>query len=159
MRRIALALMLAGCAAVPSGDGYRDRSVPIASTTRGGVADLAGDWVIAQSFGNFGRAGHGLRIAPTEGGADWLVPVPGGTTRLRMQAGQPGRYLAANGTEIWLLWADDAFRTAAVGTPDGSFGWIMNRQNAASADRTTAARDVLAFFGYDIDRLSGGATQ
>ena len=55
--------------------------------------------------------------------------------------------------ELWVLWVDDDFRTAVIGTPDGRFGWIMDRPGQASRDRTRAAREILDFNGYDTDRF------
>jgi len=43
--------------------------------------------------------------------------------------------------------------TAVVGTPNGRAGWILNRTPEMRADRLEAARQVLAFNGYDLSRL------
>jgi apolipoprotein D and lipocalin family protein len=69
----------------------------------------------------------------------------------------PGRLAVEGSPEFWVLWVDDDFRTAVVGTPDGSLGWIMDRPGQASPDRTRAAREVLEWSGYDLGRLAGGA--
>jgi apolipoprotein D and lipocalin family protein len=53
----------------------------------------------------------------------------------------------------WVLWVDDGYRTAVVGTPSGRAGWILNRDPQIPADRLEAARQVLAFNGYDLRRL------
>jgi len=55
--------------------------------------------------------------------------------------------------QFWVLWVDEGFRTAAIGTPDGSFGWILDRKRTGGPDRIAAARDVLEFNGYDISKI------
>lgn len=160
MRRIALlaVLSLAACAAEPPApaESFRDRSVPIGSTTRGGVQDLAGEWVIAQAFPGAAYAAPGTRVtvAPEVDGALLRFAGPGGVRDLALAAGGPGRLTPRDGSpELWVLWVDDDFRTAVIGTPDGSLGWIMDRPGQASPDRTTAAREVLDWSGYDLGRL------
>jgi apolipoprotein D and lipocalin family protein len=163
MRRRALLglLALVACAPEPEAPApaasFRDRSVPIGSTTRGTVGDLAGDWVIAQSFPGpaFAAPGRRLRVEPEAGGGAILRFEGAGD--LRAASAGPGRLSVEGGPELWVLWVDDDFRTAALGTPDGSLGWIMDRPGQASGDRTAAAREVLDWSGYDVARLSGGA--
>jgi apolipoprotein D and lipocalin family protein len=57
------------------------------------------------------------------------------------------------GAEWWVLWVDADYRTLVVGTPSGSFGIILNRTADLPPDRLAAARDVLAWNGYDLTRL------
>lgn len=158
MRRLALlaALSLAACAAEPPppAESFRDRSIPIGSTTRGGLQDLAGEWVIAQAYPGFAVPGTRVTVAPGANGAVLRFAGPGGVRDVAVAAGPPGRLVPRDGgPELWVLWVDDDFRTAVVGTPDGSFGWIMDRPGQASADRTAAAREVLDWSGYDLSRL------
>lgn len=163
MRLLFALLLLAACAreappvAVPT---FRDRGVPIGSIARGTLADLAGDWEVAESFpgGAFARPSTHLLVEPRADGTALLrFEGPGGLRDLVVRPGAPGRLVAEEGPELWLLWVDADFRTAVVGTPDGSFGWIMDRPGQASPDRRTAAREVLDFNGYDVARLEGGA--
>ncbi len=161
MKRLALlaALSLAACAAeppLPPAESFRDRSVPIGSTTRGGIGDLAGEWVIAQAFSGAAYAVPGTRVtvAPGANGATLRFAGPGGARDLSVATGAPGRLTPQDGSpELWVLWVDDDFRTAVIGTPDGSLGWIMDRPGQASPDRTAAAREVLDWSGYDLGRL------
>ncbi len=167
MRRLALLgyLALAACGPEPEpasapAASFRDRGVPIGSTTRGDLGSLSGDWVIAQSFPgpSFAAPGTRLRLEPEAGGGALLrFEGPGGARELRAANAGPGRLAVEGGPELWVLWVDDDFRTAAVGTPDGSLGWIMDRPGQASGDRTAAAREVLDWSGYDLGRLPGGA--
>jgi apolipoprotein D and lipocalin family protein len=47
-----------------------------------------------------------------------------------------------------VLWADTDLRTLAVGTPDGRFGFILERSGTLPPDRLEAARQVFDFNGY-----------
>ncbi len=148
-----LLLLLAACARPeppPAAPSFREAGAPIGSTTRGTAADLAGDWVVSAAYpGPFGLArGVRVSVAPRGGGALWTL---GGRALPTTLAG-PGRY-RGEGAELWVLWVDDGFRTAAVGTPDGAFGWIMDRPGEAAPDRAAAAREMLDFNGYDLARL------
>lgn len=55
--------------------------------------------------------------------------------------------------DYWVLWVDEGYRTAVVGAPNGRSGWILNRDPEIPQDRLNAAREVLDFNGYDLDRL------
>ncbi|WP_375255384.1 lipocalin family protein [Yoonia sp.] len=55
--------------------------------------------------------------------------------------------------DYWVLWTDEDYQTAVVGAPNGRAGWILNRSPDIRADRLAAARQVLAFNGYDLSRL------
>jgi apolipoprotein D and lipocalin family protein len=68
-------------------------------------------------------------------------------------AGAQGRYmLQGSVTPLWVLWIDEGNRTMALGTPDGSFGMIVSK-DAPPADRLRAAREVLAWNGYDLTQF------
>jgi len=133
--------------------GLRDRAVPISSTMRGEASALAGEWIVEQSLANgvAVRAGTPVAIsADGRGGLTWRI----GAARYDTNSAIAGRYVG-DGVELWLLWIDADYRTAVIGTPDGRLGWIMNRPGAASADRTTAARRILQFNGYDPADFAG----
>ncbi|MEP5761054.1 MAG: lipocalin family protein [Litoreibacter sp.] len=53
----------------------------------------------------------------------------------------------------WVLWVDEDYQTAVVGTPSGRAGWILNRGPRIRDDRLQAAKDILAFNGYDLSQL------
>ncbi len=167
MRKIVLAalLALAACgraAPTPPAEApsFRDRAQPIASTTRGTPQDLAGEWVISQAYPGLPFATPGTQVALAldgNGAAVWRFAAPGGTRDLVTATGLPGRFVpqGEGAPELWVLWVDDDFRTAVIGTPDGRAGWIMDRPGEASPDRTRAAREMLDFNGYDVTRLAG----
>ena len=150
---LALALV-AGCA---STSGFRDNSAAISSTTRFDPARLAGRWVVRARF-----AGEEAPLLPAEvlffTGPDGQISRlethgvrPGGSFAVTQVA--PGRLRAENGREYWLLWVDADWRSAAIGSPDGRFGWILSREATGGEDRLQAARDVFAWVGYDMARL------
>ena len=60
----------------------------------------------------------------------------------------PGRLSVAGQDDWWILWVDEGYRTLAVGTPSGRFGFVLDRATGA-ADRLQAAREVFDFNGYD----------
>lgn len=169
MMRLAMllaALVVSGCAGAPvfvdpaaGGTGARDRSVPISSTLRGGPADIAGDWVIGPSLTGAGLGAPGglVRLTQGEAGMRWQVPQGDRAIAFDTVLTGPSRYrMVSRGgapLDLWVLWVDDGFRTAVVGTPDGRFGWIMDRPGQASRDRTVAAREILDFNGYDLARF------
>jgi apolipoprotein D and lipocalin family protein len=55
--------------------------------------------------------------------------------------------------DYWVLWVDEGYRTAVVGTPSGRAGWVLNREPSIPADRLAAAEEVLRFNGYDVGQL------
>ncbi len=156
-------LLVAGCAAPapvapPAQTVFRTAGAPFASSTRFDAARMAGDWRVVAAFAAApGRLpGVTLRLAQAPGGMDvtqggWMLPAG------RYAVTGPGRLVRApsagvSGPELWVIWVDDDFRTAVLGSPDGRLGWIMDR-GRISADRLRAARDILGWQGYDLTRL------
>lgn len=154
-------LLLAACLATGSQDrAYRDTSVPLSVTTRGTTQDMAGPWFVrAHTPGEGGIAM--VTLIPDKDGspavelfreacllsgdceteAELWRAAPLGQNRWRLTRERQTR-------ELWVVWVDDGFRTAAIGTPDGSYGWILDRKPAGGADRITAASQILEFNGY-----------
>lgn len=154
--------MLAGCAPGRAPDaGFRDPGVPMFSNAAFDPARLSGTWTQAAAFGPPGAAcgGGGVRIGP------------GGETALRLCLG--GREVAATGRLVpvgpgrltlqgdrgplsqvwWVVWVDTDYRTLAVGTPSGDWGFVLNRDGPLPEDRFRAAAEILDFNGYDTARL------
>lgn len=165
-RLIALALLiLAACAPTPARlDGFRKQG-PIYSNAVLDLSTLAGRW---QQVAAFSAARTGCRPGGAEFGRS-----PGGltvTARLCLNGRDvalsgplaitgPGRLTPAKAPpplnrEWWVLWADVDLRTLVIGTPDGSFGFILNRGGPLPPDRLTAAREILDWNGYDTARLA-----
>ncbi len=155
-------LLLLGCAGVTT-TGYRATDRNIYSTAVVDAARLEGRWMQVADFAPPGAAGcsaTGVRVEPGlalqadlclggrrtgyRGAAE--VTGPG---RLRLTAADP----AGIGAEWWVLWVDADYRTLVVGTPDGRFGFVLNREAALPADRMRAAREILAWNGYDLSRM------
>jgi apolipoprotein D and lipocalin family protein len=171
---LALLALLAGCARAPAPQaGYRAAGTPIYSNAVFLPDRLAGGWMQVADFAPAGAgacAARGLTVTP--GGAGQLTVEAdlclGGETRryagpaavsgpgrIRLTAADP----ADIGAEWWVLWVDADYRTLVVGTPSGSFGMILNRTSDLPPDRLAAAREVLAWNGYDLGRMRAVGTR
>lgn len=153
----AICLMLGACGSAEQvplpQDSFRTPSAPISSTTRVDPARLSGAWRVTAAFASakgtlppvqlqFAASATGLRVEQS----GWMMPA--GVYASQM----PGRYSRLGGPEIWLLWVDDDWRTAAMASPDGRLGWIMER-GQQTPDRQKAAREILNWMGFDLDKL------
>ena len=156
-RALAISLVLNACVpseqALQPQDTFRTPSAPFSSTTRVDPARFSGSWRVTAAFASsegtlppvqlqIAASATGLRVE--QGG--WMIPA--GIYASRM----PGRFSRQGGPEIWLLWVDDDWRTAAMASPDGRLGWIMERGPQA-ADRQKAAREILGWMGFDLGKL------
>lgn len=143
---MAVSLALAACAPGPKIASVRDPKAPISSQVDVAGDRLAGDWVIRVSWSDTARVGETLHLRRTPG-ALWLddIALPDrGKGRFGGRGGIP---------EWWVLWMDADNRTAAIGTPDGAFGWIMDRRAKGGGDRIRAAREIMQWMGYDMSRI------
>lgn len=158
-----LALALAGCAAAPAPPGgFRDRAVPIYSSAAFDAARLPGQWVQAAAFAEPGAAACASGAASIGAAGDVALRLCLGGTRVaargRLVVVGPGR-LALQGVPgplaqtWWVVWVDDGYRTLAVGTPSGDWGFILNRGGPLPDDRLRAAAEIFDFNGYDTARL------
>ncbi|WP_375281588.1 hypothetical protein [Pseudooctadecabacter sp.] len=178
MTRFAICALfaLAGCAAdqvvaPPAADVslLRNPTANLGSQADVVAQDLAGDWTVrqaalgtwpnGQTAVSFAANGQDL-ILVTQGvvcaSADLCeaetVQVPYVQTlagRFRAQDAVP----AAQPSEIWVYWMDFDDRTMAIGNPNGGFVAILDRAATGGADRITAARDILDWYGYDLSKL------
>lgn len=157
-------LILAGCSAEPvaTSDGYRDQSVAITSSTRFDAAQFAGDWTVIEQFTELAPRPVKLSFTPRGAGfafsVDFLdsneAPPSGIPPFLAYEIAGPGQMQPqGQGHVMWVLWVDEDHRSAVLGNPDGSMGRIINRTPNMRADRLRAAREVLAFNGYDVSNL------
>lgn len=157
------ALALTACVALPE---YRDTDVPISSMATFDANAYAGTWYEIANFPVPFQSGcrnttatytpnasgtlDVLNTCMTDDGLDQIA----GAARIdgpgRLKVRLDGVPFAA---DYWVLWVDTGYRTAVVGTPSGRAGWILNRDPGIPADRLKAARDILAFNGYDISQL------
>jgi apolipoprotein D and lipocalin family protein len=147
------ALALFGCA-VPEPAGFRNPEAPIGATTRFDAAAFSGSWVLAESFTPLPRAevlvsqdtdASRLRISGSE------VPELEGNYR----QGTPGELIPVSGAAepLVVMWVDEQFRTAVIGTVSGSFGAVLDRTGDIPPDREKAAREIFSFYGWDVSRL------
>jgi apolipoprotein D and lipocalin family protein len=160
MHRVIAALLLAspllaGCAAAPPPvAGFRPAEAPIWSNAVIDMGRLSGDWVQVAAFGAapLPCGAQALRLAAAPGGlaargalcgAEGAVPLAG-----TLAFAGPGRLRPPAGPDWWVIWADTDLRTLAIGTPDGRFGFILERSGRLPPDRLEAARQVFDFNGY-----------
>ncbi|MCU0903192.1 MAG: lipocalin family protein [Tabrizicola sp.] len=155
---LALALALAACAAKPVTMAFRAADAPIWSAAAFQPASIAGTWRQVASFQDAGSqcGGGAVEIAPVAGGVqiDGTLCLAGQTQSVSGLArpSGPGR-LVVGGEEWWVLWVDTDYRTMAVGTPSGRFGFVLDR-GAIPRDRLEATREIFDFNGYRTDALT-----
>lgn len=149
----ALLLLLAACAGAPQATAFRTAEAPIWSAAAFAPAQIAGDWRQVAGFATAagGCQGGGLTFTPVAEGlaVRGTLCLDGRTTAIDSRAWPvgPGRLALAGSEDWWILWVDSGYRTLAVGTPSGRFGFVLDREVAAP-DRLVAAREVFAFNGY-----------
>jgi apolipoprotein D and lipocalin family protein len=156
---ILLALLLASCAK-PAAQvtAFRDPAAPIYSNAVIDLGDITGDWAQAASFAVAGDCQAGaVQIAQSASGlvARGTLCLAGVATDVSgpLVVVGPGRLRAVMGPDWWVVWADTALRSLAIGTPDGRFGFILDRTGGLPADRLEAARQVFDFNGYAVAYL------
>ena len=175
MRALAAILLLGACATQPGErvggllEVYRDTSVTIASKALFDPARYLGTWhEVARYPVPFEAGCVGVTAdygALPDGGISVTNTCrnPDGTVRSviegRAEIVGPGRLKVSfpsvpfGAADYWVLWTDEDYTTAVVGAPNGRSGWILNRTPQIPADKLAAAREVLAFNGYDLSRL------
>ena len=138
---------------------FRTPGTPIYSNAVFEPSRLEGEWVQVASFGAGCEPG-GASFSASElqarlclaGRAEsfsgpFAVTGPG---RLALRGADP----AGIGAPWWVIWVDTDYRTLAIGTPSGSFGFLLNRGGPLPPDRLTAAREIFDFNGYDVSKLT-----
>jgi apolipoprotein D and lipocalin family protein len=151
---LASALALAACAPGPTTvAGFRQPDAPIWSAAAFAPGQIAGDWRQVAGFAatsggcdtgalSFTPAADGISVKGTLCLDGKVQPIDA----VARSAG-PGRLTLAGQEDWWILWVDSGYRTLAIGTPSGRFGFVLDRA-ALPADRLTAAREVFDFNGY-----------
>lgn len=164
-----LFLLLAACArpaTPPDTLGFRATGAAIYSNAVMAPGDLVGQWRQVADFATpaappcaagtltIKAAGAGLQAegdlclaGQRATGTGVIEPV--GPGRFRIAGADP----AGLGVDWWVLWLDADQRTLVLGTPSGRFGLILDRDATLPPDRAAAARDILAWNGYDLSRL------
>ena len=144
---------LLGCA-TESPEVYRDIDRPIGASSRFEADAFAGEWILVASFTPARQEPVRIRYAPevrqitvTSDEAPQIAGV--------YRQGVPGELvpLREDGERLIVMWVDEDYDTAAIGTVTGSFGAVLDRDGVLPADRARAARDILAFYGWDVAQL------
>lgn len=147
-----LATLLAACSHKPEPQAsFRDPARSMYSLAGFDAARLSGAWHQAAGFGAACSSGM-IEVGATTR-FDLCLPDGQKQGTGAMVATKPGRFDLQGVGPLWVLWADADNRTVVLGAPSGEYGLILNRDPSLPADRLTAARDILAFNGYDVAKL------
>jgi apolipoprotein D and lipocalin family protein len=159
-------LLAAACSRSVPPAVFRDTGIPIYSNAVIAPDRLTGAWRQVAEFAGAAAppcAARGATLSPAAPGRlrlDADLCLDGRPARFHgpAEVTGPGRLRpvgadpAGLGAEWWVLWADADGRTLVIGTPSGAFGMILDR-GTLSPDRAAAAREILAWNGYDLGRL------
>lgn len=150
--------LLAACQTPEPISRFRNPTAPIWSNAQFDLSRLPGRWRQSATFAmaRSGCAPGGAEIQRT--GSGFVIAarlcLDGKDTALAgpLTVSGPGRFQVA-GQEWWVIWVDTDYRTLAIGTPSGAFGFVLNRGGALPPDRLRAAREIFDFNGYDLRNL------
>ncbi|MEQ8897048.1 MAG: lipocalin family protein [Roseovarius sp.] len=150
-----LALMLAACGSGTDTGAIRDSDARISSQVNVTADRLAGNWHIRTRWPGTPNPAGPLRLVQSAQTLTLTGTATNGPVTTTLTPLGQGRFRAGNSqafgdSPLWVLWMDADNRTAAIGTPDGRFGWIMDRAPTGGADRITAAREIMEWMGYDL---------
>ena len=152
IRLAVLSVVLVACAQKPAPHAsFRDPARAIYSLAGFDGARLSGAWHQVAGFG--AACSGGMIEVGAEAQFDLCLPDGQKQGRGAMAATMPGRFDLQGIGPLWVLWADADNRTVVLGTPSGAYGFILNRDPSLPSDRLNAARDILAFNGYDVGQL------
>ncbi|MCU0815307.1 MAG: lipocalin family protein [Cypionkella sp.] len=158
-RALALCLGLAACASAPppAPEGaFRAAGAPIWSNAQLDQTRLTGRWDQVAGFGAGDCRPGGAEVSGRPGALAVAARLCLGGREARisgpLEVVGPGRFRVA-GQEWWVIWADYDYRTLAIGTPSGQFGFVLNRGRSLPQDRLRAAAEIFDFNGYDAGQL------
>ena len=151
---LAALFVLAACAPAPTVTPKRDISAPIGATSRFDPVAFSGEWRVFARFEPAAPASLAVSRNPQDGIlqlASSALPEISGSYRV----GVPGELIPLSATQESLIvfWVDEDFETAAIGTPSGRFGALIDRDGIIPKDREQAARDIFAFYGWNVSAL------
>lgn len=141
-------LWLAACA--PPTQGYRRSDTPMQAMVGFDLARFVGRWYEVAVIGR--APGTRWDVSAGPGRALGVTTSTDGAGEARLIA--PGRIeISTFDAPLWVLWADGDMRTVVLGTPNGRFAMVLDRSRASATDRLRAAREILAWNGYDLGAL------
>ncbi|MEX0369467.1 MAG: hypothetical protein AB3N09_02480 [Tateyamaria sp.] len=153
---LALAMLLFGvlaCSktAVEDPRLLRNPTVPIGAITRFDPARFDGAWIVDSTAGGTWHM-RSFRVS----GSRWQEQVRTGATRTATtESLGPGvlriLYDDQSSRDVWVVWIDPDHQTAALGDPEGAFGFVATKAGKRRADQVRAAEQVLDFNGYRTD--------
>ncbi|MCX7288963.1 MAG: lipocalin [Rhodobacterales bacterium] len=155
---VAALLALGACSAGPKAGAFRNPQAPIWSAAAFAPGQVTGSWRQVASFASApgGCRAGAVEVTPIATGlaVKGSLCLDGKAQAIDVVARPvgPGR-LSVGGTEDWwVLWVDSGYRTLAIGTPSGQFGFVLDR-GAIAPDRLAAAAEIFDFNGYATGRL------
>lgn len=125
----------------------RNPTAPVASQSNVALADILGNYRIVQAAGI--RAGATVTLSET----DLVIEGQTQAWRWPFQYDGAGRFETPDGP-LWIFWADIGRRTVAMGDPNGTRVWIMNRDAQGLAERLTVGRGILEWYGFDLAQMT-----
>lgn len=159
---LAVLALIAACAMPERGAARRDPAVRISSAALFDAARFAGRWHVVKSHVP-GCAGA-VQDWSAQGGAafelsgiDCTGAAPAALKGRAVVTGPGGRITAQNAfgqAPIYVLWVDEGYRVAVLGTPSGAWATVLSRTPELRPDLMRAALEVLAFNGYDLAQLA-----
>ncbi len=140
---------LAACAPEPSDDTrlLRNPTVPIGAISRFEPERFEGRWQVEAAAGDWALRGFDVAggVWSENGGARTGQVAPLGRGIFQITYGDTAT------RDVWVVWVDPDHNTAALGDPEGSFGFVATRVGTRRADQIRAAEQVLDFNGYRTD--------
>ena len=146
MKRLLICLALAACGSARepvAPAALRDPAAPVGAQVDVTAERLYGEWQVVEGAGV--PPGAAVTIAPGR------IVIAGKRADFAQVA--PGRF-TADGAPLWVHWLDSDARTVAMGDPEGSMVFVLDR-TGAPGERLAAARDILDWYGYDLAALRG----
>jgi apolipoprotein D and lipocalin family protein len=158
-RIILILLVLAGCAAPVPQTAFRPPAAPIYSNAAFDPGRLTGTWRQGAAFAMPGAAacGAGGVTIDASGQISGRLCLNGAQVAVQgtLRSVGPGRVQVSGadpggiGAPWWVVWVDEGYRTLAIGTPSGAFGFVLDRTGPVPPDRLRAAEEIFDFNGYD----------
>lgn len=160
----ALAVALAACGAksptIGKRESFRTHGNGIYSAAAFQPERIAGSWHQVAAFASGPSAGCAAGAVEFSRLASGQMAIRGRLCldgRMVSASGPlqmvgPGRFAVPGMADWWVIWVDSGYRTLAIATPSGEFGFVLDR-GSLPHDRLEAARQIYDFNGYAAARL------